>query len=482
MADYSDKFTNIKLAELELQISRIYEDARYDLNITWKQYINGWDEVVTKKDGTIKVIHHKGLAERYAEEEEAYERGEYTYEEFKAWVEAQVGRGERWKACRDDMTNRLVSADKEAAEIINKKTPEIFCTNYNYSAYTIEKAFEGHPNGLNVSFNLIDKHTAQRLMSGPQKMLPKKKVSVPKDKQWNMKKIQGALLQGILQGDDINKIAKRFEQVAHMDEVSAIRNARTTVTGAQNAGRIASFQDAEEMGIKLEMEWISTFDDRTRESHVHLNGVRVPNGEKWPNGLRWPGDPLGSPEEVYNCRCTVRAILPDINDEARTGNTVESYNEWVEFKTNKSYTKFTGARITDPDSEEAEAFARQYYPAIRKFKTDAIKIAKHTGKSESDIIKVKNYLFIDKSYYNEVSGEYERFAPDCAIAQSWQRLMDGKNIRPHDLTLINHELLEMKIKEDNPDISHTKAHEMASELYDYPKEVDEYYDNIGKHK
>ena len=73
------------------------------------------------------------------------------------------------------------------------------------------------------------------------------------------------------------------------------------------------------------------------------------------------------------------------------------------------------------------------------------------------------------------TGEYRRFDPDCAIAQSWQRLMIGKDVKPHDRTLIEHELLEMKIKRENPDMEHWKAHQIASEKYDYPKEAIEYY-------
>ena len=56
--------------------------------------------------------------------------------------------------------------------------------------------------------------------------------------------------------------------------------------------------------------------------------------------------------------------------------------------------------------------------------------------------------------------------------------MIGKDIKPHDKTLIEHELLEMKIKEENPTMEHWKAHEMAAKAYDYPKEADEYYGNL----
>ena len=59
--------------------------------------------------------------------------------------------------------------------------------------------------------------------------------------------------------------------------------------------------------------------------------------------------------------------------------------------------------------------------------------------------------------------------------------MTGKDIKQHDRTLMEHELLEMKIKRENPDMEHWKAHQIASEKYDYPKEAMEYYGNLEKH-
>ena len=142
----------------------------------------------------------------------------------------------------------------------------------------------------------------------------------------------------------------------------------------------------------------------------------------------------------------------------------------------------SGARITDIFSEEAENFAEMYYKEVRSFSTDAKKIAENLGKEESDIVKIKAYLFEDESLFDPDLKTYRRFDPDCAIAQSWQRLMTGKDIKQHDRTLIEHELLEMKIKRENPDMEHWKAHELATEKYDYPKEALEYYGNLEKHK
>lgn len=55
--------------------------------------------------------------------------------------------------------------------------------------------------------------------------------------------------------------------------------------------------------------------------------------------------------------------------------------------------------------------------------------------------------------------------------------MIGKDVKPHDITMIEHELLEMKFKQDNPPIMHQEAHEK----YDYGKGAKEYYGNLEKH-
>ncbi len=131
----------------------------------------------------------------------------------------------------------------------------------------------------------------------------------------------------------------------------------------------------------------------------------------------------------------------------------------------------SGARIFNPESKEGRTFAKMYYPEIRSFSTDCEHIAKNIGKSQKDIEKVKEYLFFT-----------DDFEPDCAIAQSWQRLMQGNDIKKHDYTLIEHELYEMDIKKQNPDLSHYEAHELATKKYNYQKEVDEYYGDLDKPK
>ena len=204
-----------------------------------------------------------------------------------------------------------------------------------------------------------------------------------------------------------------------------------------------------------------------------------------------PGE--NAPPLQPHCRCSTAAWEDDEEYEAwldylENGGTTEEWNakKLVLENSEKGSTirsgAVIGARILDPEGEDGKAFAESFYPEIRKRKTDYKKIAKNIGKSEADILQIKNYLFIDNSLYDEDLQVWWQFDTDCAIAQSWQRLTDGTDIKPHDITLIEHELLEMKIKQENPGISHDEAHAIAQSKYNYKKEASEYYGNLSKSK
>ena len=193
------------------------------------------------------------------------------------------------------------------------------------------------------------------------------------------------------------------------------------------------------------------------------------------------------------CRCTFTIEVEDWDEwmedyERRYGNGQSGKvadrfnNENVVAKGTDSAIIESGARIINLFSKEADEFAEMYYMEIRSFSTDTKKIADNLKKPEEDIRRIKNYLFEHDSLYDPDTGEWKRFDPDCAIAQSWQRLMIGKDIKPHDRTLIEHELLEMRIKMENPNMPHQQAHALAAEKYDYGKEALEYYGNLEKHK
>lgn len=132
--------------------------------------------------------------------------------------------------------------------------------------------------------------------------------------------------------------------------------------------------------------------------------------------------------------------------------------------------------IYNPDSLEKDVknFAENYYGLIRKMKTDVEIIARNTGYTVEQIEYVKNYLFLDK--HDLGNGKYDRFDPDAAIAQSWQRLRskNKEDILPHDIILIKHELYEARLVLVDG-MSQNDAHNQTEKIYNYEYECQLYY-------
>ena len=157
-----------------------------------------------------------------------------------------------------------------------------------------------------ISFTLLDAHTVDRLRREGDIELPYKNLDKIKDERWNTKQMASKLLQGILAGDSVPTMAQSLLQVVSNNAASAVRNARTMVTGAENRGRQDSYEDLSQKGVIQKKVWIATADDRTRESHLELDGEEVDIDKPFSNGLMYPADPSGDPAEVYNCRCSMR--------------------------------------------------------------------------------------------------------------------------------------------------------------------------------
>lgn len=341
---YSDELTEKELKKLEKTIAREYAKAYRELHEQAEEYFRQFE----KRDTEMR---------------EALENGSYPVpvgmtaaSYYKQWRQNQMARGERWEKLRDNMANRIVNANKQAAAYVNDKTPSIYSLNYNHEAYQIETV-------TGARFDIYDEQTVKQLMLGENHIEFRTLNPNPvRDYAWNSQKINSELISGILQGKSIPQLTDGFMSVMQNNRKAAVRNARTAVTSAQNGGRMESYRRASEMGIEIQKEWMATKDTRTRDSHAALDGVIVKYDEDFPNGLSYPGDPKGAPAEVYNCRCTMVARLPGYSnystDNTRTGNTKKSYERWLNEKNNGILIpKGVGAkgknyRVSLPDGSE----------------------------------------------------------------------------------------------------------------------------------
>jgi SPP1 gp7 family putative phage head morphogenesis protein len=271
------------LVRIEKRLVQIYSDVGRELEELANEYLRTF----RKNDAVMRDLVRKG---------------QITNAEYKAWRKKKLMHGKRFTDMKRQCAEGLLRANEAAAAYINGNVPDVYVMSYN--------AFKGAVEGVKgYSFTLVDAETVRVLAVSDKSLLPLKVIDPAKDIPWNMRNINTAVLEGIIRGDSIPKIAKRIRDVQGMNRDASVRSARTIVTGAENKGRQDSYAKAEAEGIILQKRWISTHDSRTRDTHLALDKVTVDQNEAFGNGLMYPGDPNGRPEEVYNCRCTLAAVV-----------------------------------------------------------------------------------------------------------------------------------------------------------------------------
>ena len=127
----------------------------------------------------------------------------------------------------------------------------------------------------------------------------------------------------------------------------------------------------------------------------------------------------------------------------------------------------TGAEAgaLDPDSTKALEHAVRYYESVRHMKTDCSRIAQNTGFRKEDIQQIKSHVFIEE---HELADGKGRFFEDYEMSQSWQRLIEGKNVLDKDIVLLNHEFLELTLMKAYG-LSYEEAHKATEKVYNYKK-------------
>lgn len=321
--DEGHEETERVLSDLEKRITKEYSQAEKEISAKLDDYLRRYE----KKDE----LKQKALQE-----------GKITQQEYDQWKVGQIAVGKKWEEMRDTIAEDLTNTAEKAKSITNGYMPEVYAINHNYGTFQVEKLSK-----VDTSYTLYDRQSVERLFNDDNVFYKKpgwkkqKEINEGKQLAWDKKQVQSVMIQSLLQGESIGNIATRLANaVGDSDRKACIRNARTMTTGVENAGRIDSYKRAENMGIKLQQEWLATLDGRTRHEHRMLDGQRVAVGDKFKiDGyeIAYPGDPAADAEMVYNCRCTLVPALDgfeiDYKDtDLRHSDNMEeeTYEEWKE--------------------------------------------------------------------------------------------------------------------------------------------------------
>lgn len=352
--DIAHAETDEILAEIERRISKEYKTAHKDVAAKLKDYFRRYEIKDEKWRQWVK-------------------EGKKTKDQYREWRIGQIMMGKRWQEMKDTLAEDYANTAKIARSIANEYRPEVYALNHNYATFDIEQKSQ-----LDTSYTLYNREAVERMYRENPKLYhePGKKISQQikegKLKRWNRQRVQSVITQGIFQGESIPDLAKRLEKVTGGEHGAAIRNARTMITGVQNAGRMDAQARAKSMGIPVRKQWMATLDSRTRHWHRDLDGVIVETDEPFVHAIpgnpsaeiMCPGDPDADPADICNCRCRLNSAIEgheiDLSDtslrhDANLGDM--TYEEW------KAERKSTSNPINLPERKAAAIrgrYVREY--------------------------------------------------------------------------------------------------------------------------
>lgn len=253
----------------------------------------------------IKTVYTKAYQDMKSEAASILAKIEMNPDMPLAQKMALMAKYDRLNTLSTQLANTAYEANSYAQKMINDEMVNIYTLNYNESA---EK----------LGFALTDNTAVKKILK--QEENPFNMISSLHDKVGIRNQMKGELMQGLLRGESINKIAHRFKNVSEKSLKDSIRIARTETTRVVNSAKMDVGAEGQRLGFDMWKRWVATTDGRVREDHLAMNGVEVPQDEPFvlPDGskMMFPGDiSLGADvSQVVNCRCTMIEFRKEVDN------------------------------------------------------------------------------------------------------------------------------------------------------------------------
>lgn len=337
----SSKFTTARMKKVSKRLNGIYKQASEELAEKVNSFFADFERLDKQK---IKLV----------------ESGKMSEHEYEEWRKNKLLMGKKYEDLRDTMVERMTKADEIATAYMNGELPAVYAHNFNQVGKDAEAIVKGY------SFDLVNEDAVRKLSTSDKTLLPYKIIDGRRTERWHTKRVNSAILQGILQGEGSKKIAQRLMETAEMGKVSAMRNARTALTGAQNKGREDAMGRLAKAGLPIRKKWMaSTGDGRTRPAHLELHEVSVPWDKPFENAIgqiMYPGDPNAHPSNTYNCRCS---IITDFSEVLEEQEEEKETTQQPEYSSN-GITEPVRPRKSDFENEDEYYEAREEYRAQKE--------------------------------------------------------------------------------------------------------------------
>ncbi len=329
MADLAHTLTDEELDALERRIKTAYKRASASIQKRADKFFNDFK---TDADKLYKAIDDAKDATAKATATKAY----------KDFLTRKTTQGKNITDLRDKIASDLLKVNQLTAAEIGDRMNGVFALNHNFAAYSLEKEL-----GLNLLFTAYDERVFDEWVKSKKSRISKPKVNTVKDIRWNKQLVASSIAKGVAIGMTVDEMSKSVTEVADKNKNASLIAAATFILAAATSGKTDAHEYAQEIGIDMEKEWVSTLDEKTREAHRDLDGQRVDLDEPFKiDGVEImePRDENAPAYLIYNCRCELAYHVKGVSglDPKYRADNIDkvpiediTYRQWEELRRGK---------------------------------------------------------------------------------------------------------------------------------------------------
>ena len=238
---------------------------------------------------------------------------------------AEIQKYGRLSKLEQEIIRDVMKLYDDDGKLLRETLTEVYNTSYYRTAWALETETRAR-----LGYSAVDPKTVQLSVQNPftgltlNERLERHRTNL-------IYGLKEELTRGFVNGDTYPQISRRVKDLLEGDAGKAIRIVRTESTRIYNEAQYDSILHAAEQGIIMTKTWISSRDDRTRESHEMLDGVTIPVDEPFvidgDEGM-FPGD-FSEARNVINCRCTVEYNVVAINKPTHDELGEMGFDDWM---------------------------------------------------------------------------------------------------------------------------------------------------------
>lgn len=265
--------------------------------------------------------------------------------------------------------------------------------------------------------------------------------------------LDGLVATAMIRGDNPREMIKYLKPLVKStvtnSAYAAERIARTESARAQNEAQILSLKQNDYKYCK----WYTEPGACKYCKEIALES----SGGNLPEGIYKVDDCPDIPVHP-NCRCSIGAYWFDEENKNVESGAIKKEAQHID--------EFNPLLPNEPTAKKL------YLEFVQRDKdTNINRIAQAGNLKFEDAERIYNHVFIQKHLTKGPNGKLKKayFTPNYSMAQSFQRIFNGQELKYRDRIMLKHELYEKKLMERNPKLTYTEAHDLTNQIYNYEK-------------